>query len=91
MDATLKRNFMARWKQMKESADSHPYAKWVTVTDMRTADACKALSGRVWNVKGVALAAVIREHIAGKHTNCRCRLSPMSESALQREGLALED
>jgi hypothetical protein len=76
---------------MKESADSHPYAQWVTVIDPNCAEACKELCRKAWRVDGKALSDLVRIHISQKHPHCRCRLRPMSLSAISLEKVQLMD
>jgi|GEM_PF-6176440 len=91
MNEELQRYFMQRWKSMKESVDSHPYAQWMTVLDPKCSESCRTLYGKAWRVDGEKLSDLVHNHIAQKHPNCRCRLSPASLNAIVQEHIQLMD
>lgn len=83
------RVLLERFELCKDAASTHPYVRWVTVTDPCTEPACRALNGRTWEVLSSALHEAVYVHIRSNIKDCRCRLSPLSQPRLARETLAL--
>ena len=78
--------FMAgRYRSMKDSVGTHPYWQYVAVLDSRTRPTHRAMNGRVFRHDDVAWSVAYPPN----GWRCRCRATPLSESALRREGLVV--
>jgi SPP1 gp7 family putative phage head morphogenesis protein len=83
----LQTTYMAgRYRSMMESADSHPYWRYVAVLDGRTRPAHRAMNGRVFRYDD----ALWSTHYPPNGFNCRCRVSPLSAAAVEREGITVQ-
>lgn len=83
----LQTAYMAgRYRSMMESADSHPYWRYVAVLDGRTRPAHRAMNGRVFRYDD----ALWSTHYPPNGFNCRCRVSPLSAAAVEREGITVQ-
>ncbi len=83
----LQTAYMAgRYRQMMESADSHPYWRYVAVLDGRTRPMHRAMNGRVFRYDD----ALWSTHYPPNGFNCRCRVSPLSAAAVEREGVTVQ-
>ena len=84
----LQTAYMAgRYQQMMEYSSSRPYWQYVAVMDGRTRPAHSALNGTVFRCDDP-----IWNHIFPPNGfRCRCRVTSLSESALQKEGLEVID
>lgn len=83
----LQTAYMAgRYRSMMESADSHPFWRYVAVLDGRTRPAHRAMDGRVFRYDDELWST----HYPPNGFNCRCRVSPMTADAIAREGLTAE-
>lgn len=91
MAETTKTLFMKRWKFCKGGAETHPYARWISVNDPRTAAACSELGGKAWRVDGETFADLVHNHFAQKHKDCRCRLSSVTMRTLVDEQIQRMD
>lgn len=74
-----------RYKGMVEAADSHPYWQYVAILDSRTRPRHRALNGRVFRWDDPVWQVIYPPN----GYNCRCRVRPLSQADLDREGLAL--
>lgn len=74
-----------RYKGMVEAADTRPYWQYVAILDDRTRPRHRALAGRVFRWDD----PVWRVIYPPNGYNCRCRVRPLSESDMEREGLSL--
>lgn len=84
----LQSSYMAgRQASMEESADTHPYWRYVAVMDGRTRPSHGALHGKVYRYDDPVWAAIFPPN----GFNCRCRVSALSEAALQRRQLSVSD
>lgn len=80
----LQSAYMAgRWQLIEEARASHPYVQYVAIMDGRTRASHAAMNGRVFKVDD----PIWRTHAPPNGLNCRCRLRPMTEAALAREGI----
>lgn len=83
----LQTAYMAgRYRQMMESVDSHPYWQYVAVLDGRTRPTHRAMNGRVFRYDD----ALWGSHFPPNGFNCRCRVSPLTASAVESQGRAVE-
>lgn len=83
----LQSAFMAgRYVQMQASVDSHPYWQYVAIMDSRTRPAHAAMNGRTFRYDDPVWSAGFFPPLGYK---CRCRVRPVNESAIQREGIDL--
>lgn len=83
----LQTAYMAgRYRSMMESADSHPYWRYVAVLDGRTRPAHRAMNGRVFRYDD----ALWSTHYPPNGFNCRCRVSPLSAAAVESEGITVQ-
>ena len=83
----LQTAYMAgRYRSMMESADSHPYWRYVAVLDGRTRPMHRAMNGRVFRYDD----ALWSTHYPPNGFNCRCRVSAMTSAAVEREGRTVE-
>ena len=83
----LQTAYMAgRYKSMMESADSHPYWRYVAVLDGRTRPTHRAMNGRVFRYDD----ALWSTHYPPNGFNCRCRVSPLSAAAVESEGITVQ-
>lgn len=83
----LQTAYMAgRYRQMMESADSHPYWRYVAVLDGRTRPMHRAMNGRVFRYDDELWST----HYPPNGLNCRCRVSPLTAAAVEREGIAVQ-
>lgn len=83
----LQTAYMAgRYRQMMESADSHPYWRYVAVLDGRTRPMHRAMNGRVFRYDD----ALWSTHYPPNGFNCRCRVSPLSAAAVESEGVTVQ-
>lgn len=78
--------FMAgRYRSMKDSAGTHPYWQYVAVLDSRTRPSHRSMNGRVFRHDDVAWSVAYPPN----GWRCRCRAKPLTDAALQREGLVV--
>lgn len=83
----LQTAYMAgRYRQMMESSDSHPYWQYVAVLDGRTRPTHRAMNGRVFRYDD----ALWSTHYPPNGFNCRCRVSPMTAAAVERDGIKVQ-
>lgn len=83
----LQTAYMAgRYRQMMESADSHPYWRYIAVLDGRTRPAHRAMNGRVFRYDDELWST----HYPPNGFNCRCRVSPLSAAAVESEGITVQ-
>jgi SPP1 gp7 family putative phage head morphogenesis protein len=73
-----------RHAAMLEAVDSHPWWQIVGVDDGRTRPAHRAMHGRVYRYDDPLMVAIGAPPWG---FNCRCRLRPLSDRGLVREGL----
>jgi SPP1 gp7 family putative phage head morphogenesis protein len=84
----LQSSYMAgRQAAMEESADTHPYWRYVAVMDGMTRPSHAALNGKVYRHDDPVWSAIFPPN----GFNCRCRVTSLSEAALKRRGLSVED
>jgi len=84
----LQTAYMAgRYRTLKDSTDSHPYWQYVAVMDKRTRPSHAAMNGRVFGHDD----GIWGTHFPPNGFNCRCRVRPVSEGSMKREGLFLSD
>ncbi|MDP2808648.1 MAG: phage minor head protein [Rhodocyclaceae bacterium] len=76
-----------RYKGMVEASDSHPYWRYVAVMDGRTRPAHQRLNGRVFRWDDPVWQVIYPPN----GYNCRCRVQPLSERDMRRNGLALSE
>jgi len=83
----LQTAYMAgRYRSMMESADSHPYWQYVAVLDGRTRPMHRAMNGRVFRYDDDLWST----HYPPNGFNCRCRVSPLTADAVEREGYTVD-
>ncbi len=83
----LQTAYMAgRYRSMMESADSHPYWRYVAVLDGRTRPMHRAMNGRVFRYDD----ALWSTHYPPNGFNCRCRVSAMTTAAVERENITVQ-
>lgn len=83
----LQTAYMAgRYRSMMESADSHPYWRYVAVLDGRTRPMHRAMNGRVFRYDDDLWST----HYPPNGFNCRCRVSPLSAAAVERDGITVQ-
>lgn len=81
----LQSAFMAgRESMMRDAVDSHPYWQIVGVDDARTRPAHRAMHGKVFRHDDPLFKAIGHPPWG---FNCRCRLKPMTERALNKAGI----
>lgn len=88
---TQKSLFMKRLKEIRRDNETHPYAVWATVVDIRAAEPCKALHGKAWRVDGEGLTTLAKQHFDRPHKDCRCRVRPVTMRALVAEQIQRMD
>ena len=82
----LQSAYMAgRLKGMVEASDSHPYWQYIAILDSRTRPAHRALNGRVFRWDDPIWSVIYPPN----GYRCRCRVRPLSQADMEREGLAL--
>jgi SPP1 gp7 family putative phage head morphogenesis protein len=74
-----------RYKGMVEASDSHPYWMYSAVLDDRTRPRHRSLNGRVFRWNDPIWQVIYPPN----GYNCRCRVRPLSERDMRREGRAL--
>lgn len=85
-EQNLQTAFMAgRYRSMYAATDTHPYWQYVAVLDARTRPTHRAMNGRTFRHDDVAIGVIYPP--CG--WRCRCRMRPLSLSALIREGISL--
>lgn len=72
-----------RYRAMEEAVDTHPYWQYVAVLDSRTRPSHRALHGRLFRHDDQAWGVVYPPN----GWRCRCRVRPVSEARVKREGL----
>jgi SPP1 gp7 family putative phage head morphogenesis protein len=83
----LQTAYMAgRYKQMMESADSHPYWQYVSVLDGRTRPLHRAMNGRVFRYDD----ALWGTHFPPNGFNCRCRVRPLTAAQVEETGISVD-
>lgn len=83
----LQSAYMAgRKASMEDSADTHPYWRYVAILDGRTRPSHRALNGKVYRHDDPVWSAIYPPN----GFNCRCRVTALSGSALTRKGLQVE-
>lgn len=83
----LQSSFMAgRQAAMEASTETHPYWRYVAVMDSKTRPSHAALNGKVYRHDDPVWQAILPPN----GFNCRCRVTPLSEAAVTRRGLAVE-
>lgn len=73
-----------RYKAMAAATDSHPWWQYVAILDGRTRPRHRALNGKVFHARD----AIWRHIWPPNGHNCRCRVRPLSQADLEREGLS---
>lgn len=83
----LQTAYMAgRYKQMMESADTHPYWQYVAVLDGKTRPHHRAMNGRVFRYDDPMWGALFPPN----GFNCRCRVRPLTAAQVEAMGLVVE-
>lgn len=84
----LQSAYMAgRQTAMEESADTHPYWRYVAILDGRNRPGHRALNGKVYRHDDPVWSSIYPPN----GFNCRCRVTALSAAALKRRGLAVQD
>jgi SPP1 gp7 family putative phage head morphogenesis protein len=82
----LQSAYMAgRKASMEESADTHPFWRYVAILDGKTRPSHRALSGQVYRHDDPVWSAIYPPN----GFNCRCRVTALSQSAVTRKGLTI--
>ncbi|MFJ4141428.1 phage minor head protein [Pseudomonas sp. NPDC089734] len=83
----LQSAYMAgRKASMEETADTHPYWRYVAILDGKTRASHRALSGKVYRHDDPVWSAIYPPN----GFNCRCRVTALTEAALKRKGLVVD-
>jgi len=83
----LQTAYMAgRYRSMMESTDTHPNWQYVAVLDGRTRPMHRAMNGRVFRYDDPMWDAMFPPN----GFNCRCRVNPLTDAAIQKDGLNVE-
>ena len=72
-----------RYRVMVDASATHPFWGYVAILDNRTRPTHRAMNGRVFRYDDVAISIAYPPN----DWRCRCRMRPLSRSAVQREGL----
>lgn len=82
----LQSAYMAgRKASMEETADTHPFWRYVAILDGKTRPSHRALSGQVYRHDDPVWSAIYPPN----GFNCRCRVTALSQSAVTRKGLTI--
>lgn len=80
----LQSSYMAgRKATMEETAETHPYWRYVAILDGKTRPSHRALSGKVYRYDDPVWSSIYPPN----GFNCRCRVTALSEAAMRRLGL----
>jgi SPP1 gp7 family putative phage head morphogenesis protein len=80
----LQTAYMAgRYSRMMESSDSHPYWQYVAILDGRTRPMHRAMNGRTYRYDDPFWDTFYPPN----GFNCRCRVRPLNDASLEREGV----
>lgn len=83
----LQSAYMAgRKADMEETADTHPYWRYVAILDGKTRPSHRALNGKVYRHDDPVWSAIYPPN----GFNCRCRVTSLTESALKRRGFTVD-
>ncbi|ELY1831926.1 phage head morphogenesis protein [Pseudomonas aeruginosa] len=83
----LQSAYMAgRKATMEESADTHPYWRYVAIMDGKTRPSHAALNGVVYRHDDPVWSSIYPPN----GFNCRCRVTAISESGMKRRGLTAQ-
>jgi len=84
----IQTSYMAgRYKQQTAAVGGLPYWQYVAIMDAKTRPAHRALDGKVFPADDPFWDT----HYPPNGWGCRCRVRPLTRSALDREGLKVED
>lgn len=75
-----------RYRRMMESMGSHPYWQYVAVLDGRTRPTHRAMNGRVFSYDDPIWDTMYPPN----GFSCRCRVSAVSASEVEREGITVD-
>lgn len=82
----LQSAYMAgRKASMEDTADTHPFWRYVAILDGKTRPSHRALSGQVYRHDDPVWSAIYPPN----GFNCRCRVTALSQSAVTRKGLSI--
>jgi SPP1 gp7 family putative phage head morphogenesis protein len=76
-----------RYKGQLDAAADLPYWQYIAVLDGRTSDTCRDMHGRVFRYDDPIWDSLYPPN----HWGCRARVRALTEGALRREGLRVED
>ncbi|MBC2658300.1 minor capsid protein [Pseudomonas sp. MSSRFD41] len=83
----LQSAYMAgRKAEMEQTAETHPYWRYVAILDGRTRPSHRALNGQVFRHDDPIWSAIYPPN----GFNCRCRVTALSEAAVKRRNLKVE-
>ncbi|MGO3029528.1 phage head morphogenesis protein [Pseudomonas helleri] len=83
----LQSAYMAgRKASMEETADTHPYWRYVAILDGMTRPSHRALSGKVYRHDDPVWSSIYPPN----GFNCRCRVTSLTEAALKRRGFTVD-
>lgn len=83
----LQSAYMAgRKAAMEETADTHPYWRYVAILDSNTRASHRTMNGKVYRHDDPVWSAIFPPN----GFNCRCRVTSMTEAALARKKLVVE-
>lgn len=84
----MQTSYMAgRYKQQMAAVKALPYWQYVAVMDAKTRPAHRALNGKVFRADD----RFWDTHYPPNGFGCRCRVRPMTASAVSREGITVQD
>lgn len=84
----LQSAYMAgRKAEMEQTTETHPYWRYVAILDGKTRPSHRALSGKVYRHDDPVWSAIYPPN----GFNCRCRVTALSQSAVTRKGLNIDD
>jgi len=73
------------WQQIQSVKKSHPFVRYVAILDGATRPAHRKLNGKIFRVDDPVLKIIGPQN----GYNCRCKLVPVSQSEVERLGLAV--
>lgn len=83
----LQSAYMAGRKvSMEETADTHPYWRYVAILDGKTRPGHRVMSGKVYRHDDPIWSVIYPPN----GFRCRCRVTALTEAALKRKGLAVD-